>query len=146
MMAIYIEKFELWISRILTLMLALIVFLAVADLAWILVKDIITPPVLLLDVEELLDLFGFLLLILIGIELLETIKTHIQKRERRTEIILLVAIIAIARKVIILDLKVTPIASVLGLAAIIVALGITYYLIKLTHKTCDNNRADSTAG
>lgn len=142
MMAIYIEKFEFWISRILTLMLGLIVVLSVVDLAWIIAKDIITPPILLLDVEELLDLFGFLLLILIGIELLETIKTYVQKRERRTEVIILVAIIAVARKVIILDLKVAPIASVLGLAAIVVALGITYYLIKLTHRTCDNNRAD----
>ena len=55
-------------------MMAGVVVLAVADLAWVLVEGVISPPVVLLDVDELLDLFGMFLLVLIGIELLETLK------------------------------------------------------------------------
>jgi hypothetical protein len=56
-------------------MMAVVVVLSVVDLAWVLIKDIISPPLALLDVDELLDIFGVFLSVLIGIELLETLKT-----------------------------------------------------------------------
>lgn len=55
-------------------MMALVVALATIELGWIIVKDIITPPIFLLDSNELLDIFGLFLLVLVGIELLDTIK------------------------------------------------------------------------
>jgi uncharacterized membrane protein (DUF373 family) len=70
-------------------------------------------------------------LVLIGIELLETkVKTHQSRSIDRVKIVMAVAIIAIARKVIILDMKELPGVAVLGIAAIILALSIGYYLIK----------------
>ena len=96
-------------------------------------KDIISPPVVLLDLDELLNLFGMFLLVLIGIGLLETLKAYVRERELRAEVIILVAIIALARKIVTLDVKDVPSVSLLGIAAIIVALGIAYYLIRLTH-------------
>jgi len=74
------------------------------------------------------------MLVVIGIELLETImKTYITKGQPHYEVVLSVAIIAIARKVIILDLKEVDSLSLIGIAAIIMALTVGYFLMKRSH-------------
>jgi uncharacterized membrane protein (DUF373 family) len=127
----YIKKFEKMIILSLVVMMSLVVFLATLELGWIIIKDIITPPFFLLEIAELLDIFGLFMLVLIGIELLETIaKSYLEKTVDHVQIVLAVAIIAIARKVIILDVKDFSGPALLGIAAIILALSIGYYLIK----------------
>jgi uncharacterized membrane protein (DUF373 family) len=126
----HVKKLERVLTIVLMAMMAVVVVLSIADLAWELVRDILTPPVVLLDVSELLNVFGAFLLVLIGIELLETVRAYVSQREIRAEVILLVAIIALARKIITLDLKELAAPALLGIAAIVVALGITYALIK----------------
>jgi len=127
-----IKKFEKMIILALVAMLALVLFLSTVDVAWLIIKDVITPPYILLDTDELLDIFGFFMLVLIGIELLETmVKTYLAQTTDHAQIVMAVAIIAISRKVIILDVKELSGLSLLGIAAIILALSIGYYLIKL---------------
>lgn len=96
--------------------------LATVDLGWLIIKDIFTPPAFLLDIAELLKLFGAFLLVMIGKELLGTVKTYIPEKTIHVEVVLLVAIIAIDRKVVILEPKEMDGANLLGVAAIIVAL------------------------
>lgn len=67
---------------------------------------------------------------MIGLELLETVKTYLKEDIVHVEIIILVAIIAIARKVIVWDFNKYQVYELLSLAAMIVGLGITYFLIK----------------
>ena len=78
-------------------MLALVVLLATIDLGRIILRDMLTPPVILLEVEELLELFGACLLVMIGLELLNTIKIYITEKTVHVEVVLTVGIIAIAR-------------------------------------------------
>ena len=128
-----LKLFEKIIVFSLVGMMALVVALATVELGWVIVKDIITPPVFLLEIHELLEIFGLFLLVLIGIELLDTIKTYLEKRILHVEVVLIVAIIAIARKVIILDEKEFSALALFGIGAIILALTVGYYLIKLSH-------------
>ena len=126
-----IKKFEKMIIFSLLVMMVLVLFLSTLDLAWIIIKDIITPPVFLLDIDELLEIFGLVMLVLIGIELMQTMaKTYLSQSVDHAQIVVAVAIIAIARKVIILDVKDLSGVALLGIAAIILALSIGYYLIK----------------
>jgi len=104
-------------------------FFSTVDLGWIIIKDIITPPIFLLDVNELLDVFGMFLLVLIGVELLETVKMYLSQKKIHVEVVFVVAMIAIARKVIILDIKEVPSLTLIGIGAIIVALSAGYYLL-----------------
>lgn len=129
----YLQKFERVMTTLLIAMLAVVVALSTVDLAWMLFKDIVSPPMGLLDVDELLDVFGAFLLVLIGIELLETLKAYVRERETRVEVIILVAVIALSRKIITLDVKAVPSTSLLGVGAILLALGLTYRLIRHTH-------------
>ena len=138
-----IEKFEIIINVALLAMLAIVVLLATIDLGWIIVKDILTPPVLLLEVDELLELFGAFLLVMIGVELLDTVKIYITKKTIHVEVVLLVGIIAIARKVVILEPKTMDALTLIGIAAIIFALTAGYYFVKLASRKA--SRPDSQA-
>jgi uncharacterized membrane protein (DUF373 family) len=115
------------------IMMAFILLLATIDLGWTIIKDISRPPYLIISVDQLLELFGLFMLVIIGIELLETImKTYLTQGIPHYEVVLSVAIIAIARKVIILDVKETSSLSLVGIASIILALTVGYYFMKKT--------------
>jgi len=126
----YLRNFEKFITVSLIIMMAVVILLATVELGWIIIKDIITPPIFLLEINELLDIFGLFLLILIGIELVETIKAYLSERVIRVEVVLIVALIAISRKVIILEVKELSSLTLIGIAAIILALSAGYYLLK----------------
>lgn len=126
-----IKKFERVIFISLIVMMSLVVLLATIELGWIIIKDIITPPIFLLEINELFEIFGLFMLVLIGIELLETIdKTYSSKNVNHTKIVMAVAIIAIARKVIILDVEKYSGLALVGIAAIILALSLGYFLVQ----------------
>ena len=125
-----LERFEEIISRALLLMMAAVVLLTTIELGWILAKDVLTPPVLLLEIGEILELFGMFLLVLIGIELMHSVKIFIKRREIHLEAMLVVALVAVARKVIVLEPKELAPEAVLGLAALALALTIGYYLVR----------------
>jgi uncharacterized membrane protein (DUF373 family) len=109
-------------------MMALVILLSTVELGWIILKDIITPPYVLPGIIDLLDIFGFFLLILIGIELLETIRAYLVEHVVHVEVVLEVALIAVARKVIILDVKEYPSLTVFAIAALILALSVAFFL------------------
>jgi uncharacterized membrane protein (DUF373 family) len=109
-------------------MMALVILLSTVELGWIILKDIITPPYVLPGIIDLLDIFGFFLLILIGIELLETIRAYLVEHVVHVEVVLEVALIAVARKVIILDVKEYPGLTVFAIAALILALSVAFFL------------------
>jgi len=125
-----LKRFEHAIVLSLILMMMVVVLLSAIELGWLIVKDMITPPVVLLEIDELLELFGFFMLVLIGIELLETIRAYYVDHSVHAEIVIKVAIIAIARKIIILDVKDLPSLTLIGIAAIVLALSAAYFAIK----------------
>jgi len=128
-----LKKCEKLMVQALMVMMTIVLALATIDLGWLIVKDIVSPPYILLSVSQLLDIFGLFMLVMIGIELLETImKTYITQDQPHYEVVLSVAIIAIARKVIILDIKEVDSLSLVGIASIVVALTVGYHLMKRT--------------
>ena len=126
----FLKRFERFIIMALLAMMIFVVFLSTIELAIILVQEMLKPPLLLLNIEEMLSVFGFFLMVLIGIELMETVKIYLEKETVHVEVILMVAIIAISRKVIIMDLKDVGALDLLGIAAIVLALASAYFAIK----------------
>jgi len=127
-----LKKFERIIVTTLIVMMVVTILLATIELGWLIIKDIITPPIILLEIDELLDIFGLFLLVLLGIELVSTLKTYLTENEIHVEVVFAVALIAIGRKVIILDVKEISSLSLLGIAAIIISLSVGYFLVKRT--------------
>ena len=128
-----LKGFERLIIGALIVMMGIVVLLSTVELGWLIIKDILTPPVVLLEIDELLDLFGFFLLVLIGLELLETIRSYLVEHIVHAEVVVEVALIAIARKVIILDVKGLPSLTLVGVASIILALTVAYFVLKRGH-------------
>ena len=126
----FVDKLQFVVIRALVVMMALVVLFASLDLAWIIIGDLIVPPYLLFDVSRLLEIFGMFLLILIGIELLESIRTYLDHKLIHLEVVLTVALIAIARKVIILDVKELEGLKLMGIGIIIAALSGGYVYIR----------------
>jgi len=128
-----LDGFKRFLVIVITFMMGAVLLLATIDLGYTLYVDIVDqPPYFLLSVKEILELFGIFLLVLIGIELFETLEIYIKENVVHIEVVLTVALIALARKVIILDVKKLSSTTVLGIAALILALSVGYYLIKKT--------------
>ena len=126
-----IKKFEKVLIFSLVVMMAIVLLLATIELGWIIVKDIVTPPLFLLEIDELIEIFGLFMLVLIGIELLETIiRTYLDRSTEHVTIVIAVALIAISRKVIVLGKQEFTGDILLGIAAVIIALAGGYYLIR----------------
>jgi uncharacterized membrane protein (DUF373 family) len=132
-----VNKFERGVYYALMIMLAAVIFLGVIELVIILITATVADLSYRLVNHEILDIFGYFLLILIGVELLETMKAYLLKNEIHVEIIILVAIIAVARKIILLDPFVEGVemmnsAGMIALGVVIIALSASYYLVKKT--------------
>ena len=128
-----VKRFERLIIGALIVLMGVVVLLSTVELGWLIIKDILTPPVILLEIDELLDVFGFFLLVLIGLELLETIRSYLAEHVVHAEVVVEVALIAITRKVIILNVKDLPSLTLVGVASIILALTAAYFVLKRWH-------------
>lgn len=107
-----------------------ILVLSFVDLVYVIYLDVIDPPLFIIDADRLMELFSLFLIILIGLELLETIKVYLKEDLLKVELVILVAIIAIARKVIIWDFDKYSYLELIGLATMILALSAGYFLLK----------------
>lgn len=130
----FLRKFERAVILCLIVMMVIVVMISTLELGYILFKEIVSPPAFWLEINQMLDIFGFFMLILIGIELLETIKAYLVEKVVHSEIVLEVALIAIARKVIILDYKEYSGLNIIGIAALIVSISVAYFFLKRTKK------------
>ena len=128
-----LKTFERVIIISLIAMMMIVVFVSTVRLGWWLVKEMISPPFLMFNIEQLFLIFGFFLMILIGIELLESLKVYINEDKIHVEVVFTIALIAVARKVITLEITKLPPITLIGIAAIIIALAMGYFLIKKAH-------------
>lgn len=132
---IALHYFERVIVVSLIVMLMVVVLQSTAELGWIVIKSFFTPPLFLPSIEDLLDIFGFFLLILIGVELLHTIKAYLSDHVIHVEIVLEVALIAVARKAIILDIEDLSSLTIVGISTLIVAIAGAYFLLRRYRKS-----------
>jgi uncharacterized membrane protein (DUF373 family) len=126
--------FERGILYVAQVLLVLVIVVAVIQLWYLFalgvterVRDIDTIPLL---TEAVQRAFSGVLLIVLGLELLETLRVYFAHHRVRLEIILVVAIIAVARHVINLDFHAVSGAEVAGIAALILALTGGYFLVQ----------------
>ena len=122
--------FEKVIVVVLIGLMMLAVLVSTVELAVILFQQLMKPPVFLLSITEMLEVFGFFLMVLIGLELLETIRAYLQEDRVHAEVVLLVALVAVSRKVIILKYKELTPEMLYGMSALILALAIGYFLVR----------------
>lgn len=128
-MIIYVERF---IIKTLIILMAFLLVLATIELVFMVYKDVINGKenVLIIDLDNLMNIFGVFLLVVIGIELLDTIKVYFRDHVIHVEVVLLVAVIAIARKIIVMDFEKYSGIEAIGIAALMLAVAGGYLMIK----------------
>ncbi len=110
--------------------LAIVLIFALIELIYLILHAILNQSDYLMGSAGLLGAFEFFLLILIGLELLETIKAFLMDKRIHLEIVLTLAAIAIARKIIVIDLFEMDGMILLGMGSVILSLTVGYYLVK----------------
>jgi uncharacterized membrane protein (DUF373 family) len=127
-----LKTYEKIVYGILIVLFAVIVAFALGELTLLLIDFLLVSTPLLLVDNELLELIGYFLLVLIAVEILATISVYIKENVIHVETVMIVAIIAVARSVILFEPSAGGMNAInmLGIAAIILALCAGYYLLK----------------
>ena len=115
--------------RILAVLMVLVIFWSIADVVYVLYQRLSSPPLFLLNVDDILQVFGAFMAVLIAIEIFINIRLYLGTQVIPVQLVLATALMAIARKVIILDLKLVSPEHVFGIALVTIALGVSYGLI-----------------
>ena len=76
---------------------------------------------------------GGVLIVLLGLELMETLKVYFREHHLRVEVILVVAIIAMGRHIIKLDFEHVSASLLAGMSALMLALTAGYFLVRSSH-------------
>jgi uncharacterized membrane protein (DUF373 family) len=124
-----IENIEVVVSKFLSVLMVLVIFAALADLGLFIIKEILSPAEGSFN-QNLFKVFGLFLNILIALEILENITAYLKKHVLQVELVIVTSLIAIARKIIILDLKVTEGIEIIGLGIAVLSLSISYFIIR----------------
>jgi uncharacterized membrane protein (DUF373 family) len=127
------EKFEQVVVLILTTLIAIVVAAAV----WNLALRILSA---LLDISSFdptehsmfQAVFGMIFTVIIALEFKRSLVVVAERRESIVQVrtVVLLAMLAILRKLIILDLDATDASKLLGLSAAMLALGVVYWLVR----------------
>jgi uncharacterized membrane protein (DUF373 family) len=140
----YYQRFEGLVATVLTVVIALIILVALYRLTFSVIAGLLLGVLDPLDPGVFQTVFGEILTLLIALEFNHTLQ-YVVKRDQsiiQTKVVLLIALLAVARKFIILDLKDVSTGQLLGLAAITVALGLAYWLVRQRDDRLDDASLD----
>ncbi|MDK2409116.1 phosphate-starvation-inducible PsiE family protein [Aphanizomenon sp. PH219] len=128
-----IEIVEVIVAKLLSLFMIIVIFATLGDLAIFIFQEILSPKEGSFS-KTLFQTFGLFLNVLIALEILENITGYLKKHVLQVELVIVTSLIAIARKIIILDLKVTEGIEIIGLGIAILALSISYWIIRSSNQ------------
>ncbi|MGD8229685.1 MAG: phosphate-starvation-inducible PsiE family protein [Desulfobacteraceae bacterium] len=120
--------------KVLAALMVLVILWGIVDVVWVLYKRLHQPPFLLLKINDILFLFGALLVVLIAIEIFLNITLYLREDVIHVRLVIATALMAIARKVIVFDFKELSPQYILATGAVVLALGITYWLVSVKVK------------
>jgi uncharacterized membrane protein (DUF373 family) len=127
----FIENIEVAVSKILSILMVIVICVAISDLTIFLFKELSRVPSG--DFKTVLfKIFGLFLNILIALEILENITAYLKKHVFQVELVIVTSLIAVARKIIILDLEKVTGIDIIGLGIAVLALSISYLIIRFS--------------
>ncbi len=118
-----------WSVRILAILMVFVIIMGVIDVGWTLYQKLMSPPIFILTISDMLATFAAFIAVLIAIEIFINIIVYLQDDVMHVKIVMATALMAISRKVIILDLETTEPAYLWGIASVVLAVSIGYWLV-----------------
>jgi uncharacterized membrane protein (DUF373 family) len=115
--------------RVLAVLMVVTIAWGVVDVAMVLYSQVFRPSYDELRVHDIIVTFGAFLAVLIAIEIFMNITLYLRDDVVHVKLVVATGLMAIARKVIVFDFaKIEPL-YVLATAAVVLALGIVYWLM-----------------
>ena len=121
--------------KVLAVLMVAVILWGISDVVWVMVRRLTQPPYFLLKLEDILFLFGAILVVLIAIEIFLNITLYLREDVIHVRLVVATALMAIARKVIVFDYKELSPQYILATAAVVLSLGITYWLVVKKRET-----------
>ena len=118
------------IAIVLLVLMGVVVASGTIEVAYEIVTSLIDPPGFFLGVSELFDVFGLFLMVLIGLELMTSIHMYLDDHRIHAEMMFLVALTAVTRKIVIMDSNVMDPMLIFSIGFLIIALAAGYYLLR----------------
>jgi uncharacterized membrane protein (DUF373 family) len=118
-----------------------VIVMGVVDVGWTLYEKLSSPPILILTISDVLATFGAFMAVLIAIEIFINITVYLREDVIHVKIVIATALMAIARKVIILDTETVAEFEILAIAAVLLSASIGYWLIHRLGKDADEDDA-----
>lgn len=131
----FLHKIIHFAVRVLAVLMTLVILWGVADVFYVMYQRLIAEPFMLLTVSDILVVFGSFMSVLIAIEIFINITVYIKHDALPIKMVIATALMAIARRVIMLDVKEIEWPYLMAIAVVIVSLGLTYWLISYKHQT-----------
>jgi len=126
------ERFEAFVALVLTLLIAGVILVALWRLSYGVVDTLVLRSLNPLEHGVFQAVFGQVLTVLIALEFNHTLQ-YVVSRERgiiQAKIVILIGVLALVRKIIVTDLSVEAPEALAAEAALVLALGITYWLMR----------------
>ncbi len=127
-----IHRVENFVSKILSVALVIVILVALFDLIVVLSKDLFTTLPRGFFNKTLIEVFGLFLNLLIALELLENVTAYLKKHIVQAELVVVTALIAVARKIVIFDTTKFAKTDLIALALAAMALSVSYWLLRRT--------------
>ncbi len=127
-----IEEIEVIVAKVLSLFMLCVILLAIADLIIFTSKEMFSANYGGFY-KTLFKIFGLFLNVLIALEILENITGYLKKHVLQVELVIVTSLIAVARKIIILDLDKVEGMDIIGLGLAVLALSTSYFIIRSSH-------------
>ncbi len=115
--------------RILAMIMTAVIILGVVDVCWVIYEKLMTPPMFLLTISDILATFGAFMAVLIAIEIFVNICIYLREDVIHVQIVMATALMAIARKIIILDFTKISSDYVWAMAGVVFSMSIGYFLV-----------------
>ena len=115
--------------RVMAIVMLVVILCAIVDVAYSIATKLLAPPILILEVGDILAVFSAALIVLIAIEIYTNVTLYLTHDVIHVKLVVATALMAIARKVITLDDKTLEPRYFLAYAALGLAFGITYWLL-----------------
>ena len=128
------KKMERYIAIALLVLMVIVLIAGVVEVAYEVGTDFVQPPRYFLDVNDLIDTFGLFLMVLIGLELMATMQMYLTDHAIHAEMMLLVALTAVTRKVVIMDALTVEPLLVFGVGFLILTLSAGFFLIRKNYR------------
>ncbi|MDF5602129.1 phosphate-starvation-inducible PsiE family protein, partial [Vibrio parahaemolyticus] len=113
-----------WSVRVLSIVMLFVIGMGVIDVAWTIYQKLITPPKLILTISDMLATFGAFMAVLIAIEIFINITIYLRENVIHVKIVMATALMAISRKVIIIDFETLSPMYLIGIAAVVLSMSL----------------------